>query len=66
MMIQKIGETPGRIWQVLDETGALRLSALKKRVDVPQAILYMALGWLAREDKLEIVADGRTYRVPLK
>ena len=66
MVINQIGETAGRIWHTLDEEGPLRVATLKKQFDVPEAIVYMALGWLAREDKLEIEPDGRSYRVQLK
>jgi len=66
MIIHRIGETAGRIWQMLDEGGQQRLPAVKKQVKVPDAILYMALGWLAREDKLEIEPEGRSFRLRLK
>jgi hypothetical protein len=65
-MIAKIGETAGRVWRTLDEEGELRLAALKKQIDVSDALLYMAVGWLAREDKLEVEAEGRSYRLRLK
>ncbi|MCL6481001.1 MAG: winged helix-turn-helix domain-containing protein [Firmicutes bacterium] len=66
MVIQQIGETAGRIWHTLDEKGELRVSILKRQVDVPEPILYMALGWLAREDKLAVEPRGRTFVVRLK
>ncbi|MCL6565979.1 MAG: winged helix-turn-helix domain-containing protein [Acidobacteriia bacterium] len=66
MVIQQIGETAGRIWHTLDEEGELRVSTLKRQVDVPEPIVYMALGWLAREDKLEVKPQGRTFVVRLK
>ena len=66
MIIHKVGETAGRIWHMLDEEGQQRLTALKKQVKVPDAILYMALGWLAREDKVEIEPEGRSFRVRLR
>lgn len=66
MVIQRIGETAGRIWHTLDEEGELRISTLKRQVDAPEPIVYMALGWLAREDKLEVEPQGRTFVVRLK
>ena len=66
MIIHKIGETAGRIWRTLEQQGQLRLPALKKQVPVPESMLYLALGWLAREDRVEIEPDGRSYRVGLK
>lgn len=66
MLIHEVGETAGHIWHTLDEEGPLRLAALKKQVEASDALLFMALGWLAREEKIAIEADGRTYRIQLK
>ncbi len=65
-MIQQIGEVAGKVWHTLDEEGQLRVSALQKQIGVAPALLHMALGWLAREDKIEIEPNGRSYRVRLK
>ena len=46
-----IGENAGLIWNVLQE-GALSLKALKKATKLKEADLNLALGWLARENKI--------------
>ena len=61
-----IGETAGRVWRVLDQEGQMKLPALQKQVGVPSTLLHLALGWLAREDKVDITAEGRTYMVRLR
>jgi hypothetical protein len=66
MLINQVGEAAGNIWRTLDEEGPLSITALKKQIDSPDAVFYMALGWLAREDKLKIEAEGRGYRVELR
>ncbi len=66
MLIQKVGETAGLVWQALDTQGPVKLASLKKQLKTNDAILHMALGWLAREDKIEMTASGRTYVVQLK
>jgi len=66
MLINQIGETAGHIWHTLDEEGPLSIAALKKQIEAPDAVFYMALGWLAREDKLHIESEGRGYRVQLR
>jgi hypothetical protein len=66
MNIQKVGETAGLIWQALDSQGPLKLTTLKKQLKATDTLLHMALGWLAREDKIEMSASGRTYVVTLK
>ena len=65
-MIQEIGETAGHIWHTLDEEGPLRVTALKKQIKASEAVLHMALGWLAREDKIEMESEGRAILVRLK
>ena len=66
MLINQIGEAAGSIWHTLDEEGSLSITALKKQIEVPDAVFYMALGWLAREDKVDIEPEGSSYRVQLR
>ena len=66
MLIQKVGETAGLIWQMLESQGPLKMTALKKQLKINDTILHMSLGWLAREDKIEMTATGRTFLVQLK
>ncbi|MBI1749593.1 MAG: winged helix-turn-helix domain-containing protein [Acidobacteria bacterium] len=66
MLIQKVGETAGLIWLALESQGPLKMMALKKQLKTNDTVLHMALGWLAREDKIEMTATGRTFLVQLK
>lgn len=66
MLIQKVGEAAGLIWLAIDSQGPLKMIALKKQLKLNDTILHMALGWLAREDKIEMTASGRTFLVQLK
>jgi len=66
MVIQEIGEVAGKVWHTLDKERQVRVSALQKQIGIAPAMVHMALGWLAREDKIEIEPDGRGYRVRLK
>lgn len=50
-MINKIGENAGLIWGAL-QNGAQGLKAIKKATKLKNEDLYMALGWLAREGKV--------------
>jgi len=50
-MIAKIGENAGRVWGAL-QNGAQDLKALKKATKLKNDELALALGWLAREGKL--------------
>jgi hypothetical protein len=42
------------------------MAALKKTTKATDMALHMALGWLAREDKIDVVKDGRILKVSLK
>lgn len=63
--IDQIGETAGMVWRVLDEQGPQSLAKLPKLVDAPRDLVFMAVGWLAREDKLQIEEGRRTKIVSL-
>jgi hypothetical protein len=52
-MHSKIGETAGRIWKLLEEKEEVTVSQLPKTISESSAITYQALGWLAREGKIE-------------
>lgn len=61
-----VGETAGRIWETLSSDGPLTVSQLKKKVNGSGELLNFALGWLAREDKIDIVQDKKAIHVQLK
>jgi len=62
----EIGETAGKVWQALSDEGPQTVVQLKKKVAASNEVLYFALGWLAREDKIEIVPGKKTFRVQLR
>lgn len=63
---EQIGEVAGLVWHVLAERDGQSLTALKKAVDAPSDLVLAAVGWLAREGKLEFVTSGRTMSVSLR
>jgi Winged helix-turn-helix domain (DUF2582) len=64
-MHEEIGTTAGAIWQALNNNGELTLPSLKEQVGAKSPIFDWALGWLAREDKVVISRQQRSYRVRL-
>ena len=62
----EIGETAGKVWQALSDEGPQTAVQLKKKVAGSIEVLYFALGWLAREDKVEIVPGEKSFRVQLR
>jgi len=65
-MIQVIGETAGKVWKFLHEKGEANLTQLKKGVKADPNLILQAIGWLAREDKLQINKKERFITYALK
>lgn len=65
-MKTQIGEMAGHVWQQLSQQGPMTVNRLKESVGVPPDLLHQALGWLAREDKLDFQKNGRSIKVYLK
>jgi hypothetical protein len=64
--IPKIGETAGKVWHFLNQNGPRSLTKLAVDLGEPRDLVMLALGWLAREDKIEITEDKRSRMVSLK
>ena len=62
----QIGETAGVVWHTLSESGPMTLAQLAKEVDAPRDSVMQAIGWLAREGKVEIEDNGRKRLVTLR
>jgi hypothetical protein len=62
----QVGLTAGKVWEQLSEAGPQTLSQLKKKVDGQGDLVNFAIGWLAREDKVTLIADKRNIRVELR
>jgi Winged helix-turn-helix domain (DUF2582) len=62
----EIGETAGAVWCYLTEKESTSLSTIKKELNVSSELLLAAVGWLAREDKLEFAISGKTVKISLK
>lgn len=69
-MEQKIGETAGIVWHYLNTRGRTPITKLVADVSfeakVEKNIVYMALGWLARENKLNFSYVEKGCEVWLK
>ncbi len=63
---QAIGETAGKIYKTLEAKGGLNVTPLQKEIgETDTALVNQALGWLAREDKINFEKQGREPRVSL-
>ena len=64
--VDLIGETAGAVWQCLDLHGRMSMAQLVKSIDAPRDVVMQAVGWLAREDKIEIDETSRGRQICLK
>jgi len=62
----QVGETAGEVWRSLHNSGPQTLAQLKKGLHSNVALLSLAVGWLAREDKVEILVEKELFRLRLR
>ena len=53
-MKELIGENAGKIWGFLSAKGEQTIKEIKAGTKLTEKDLYTAIGWLARENKIEI------------
>jgi hypothetical protein len=61
-----IGDTAGKVWKVLSGKGESTISRLIELTREKEPLVHQALGWLAREGKIEMHAKGNRTVVSLK
>ena len=64
--IVRVGEIAGVVWRTLHASGPMSMAKVVKTAGQPRDTVMLALGWLAREDKINIEEDGRTRMVSLR
>jgi hypothetical protein len=64
-MKEKIIETAGKTWRYLGQHGQTNVSQLSKGLKEKDEVVLQALGWLAREDKIDYTTKNRRTFVSL-
>jgi hypothetical protein len=64
--LQQIGETAGSVWHVLQSQGPMSLAKLVETVGTNRDVVMQAIGWLAREDKIDLTETKRGRIVALR
>jgi hypothetical protein len=55
MMIKLIGTNAGLIWRALNKSGRMNVKDLKKETKIrSEKNLFAAIGWLAKEEKIDL------------
>lgn len=64
-MKEKIIEVVGKVWRFLGQNGQTNVSQLAKSLKEKDEVVFQALGWLAREDKITYTIKNRRTFVSL-
>ncbi len=65
MLKKDIGENAGIIWHRLFDNGALSVKQLGELTGYHEKMITLALGWLAREGKINFFENHETVYVEL-
>ena len=65
-LVADIGEAAGQVWAALDSDGPLSLTRLTRTIGKPRDMTMQAVGWLAREGKVDITEVRRSRIVTLR
>ena len=65
-MLGEIGRTSGDIWRDLAENGPMSVAQLSKKLQRDRFMVAAALGWLARENKIDLIKSGKTLKASLQ
>lgn len=57
MNLDEIGTNAGLVWQALSTADAMGVKQIKKVAKLKDKEVFAALGWLAREGKINIAVD---------
>ena len=63
---EQIGFSAGEIYNYLHENGTTSFAKMKKELDLKGNFADLGLGWLARENKVEISQKGPAIKVSLR
>ena len=66
MIENRIGETAGTVYRFLENNGTSTPSKLKKALSISTEDMNLALGWLAREDKLSFAKTKSSMTIILR
>ena len=62
---EKVIETAGKAWRFLGQNGQTNVAQLAKSLKEKDEVVLQAVGWLAREDKIDYTIKNRRTFVSL-
>jgi len=61
-----IGENAGKVWRLLDSEGQVEIPLIAKLSKIKIQDAYSALGWLARENKIQVNYKDKHLKFAIK
>jgi predicted transcriptional regulator len=58
-MYHELGEAAGEVWRYLNQNGPTSFANLNKNLELNKNTIDRAIGWLARERKIQEVQKGK-------
>lgn len=65
-MQDRIGSVAGNIWMQLEQNGEMTPRKLSSSIKEKTDVVHLALGWLARENKVQFDPMKTTFKVKLQ
>lgn len=65
-MSDAIGDAAGKIWHYLNSNGEASVNKLSTETGLSKNDVHRGIGWLAKEDKIDIDNNGRIEMFSLK
>ena len=65
-MITKIGIVAGEIWQLLEQDSCINVSEISSRLERPEFLVFMSLGWLSRQGHILLAEKDSGFTVSLR
>ena len=62
----RVGQAAGELYQLLSSGGRMPIRDLREKSGDKGMLFMAAIGWLAREDKIELMANEKGITVGLK
>jgi len=66
MVKNDVGQMAGAVWQLLSERKKVSIRKIGELTYYAEPRIFLALGWLAREDKIQFQNQSGTLYVELK
>jgi len=66
MITPQIGTNAGKIWRFLNQNGESSILEIRDVLSMKGSDVSMAIGWLARENKIHFFEDENGIRVTLE